>query len=686
MRTFGGLLWSPLVDSGLLLALAGLGLAIFIFALVRGVRGTWLRLGVVALGLLILANPSVLEEERQPLADVGVVIIDDSPSMNDSARRTAAAAAEERLHEQAKNLKTLELRFVRAGGSQDGTHLFDALERALSDIPRERVAGAILVTDGQVHDAPSPDIAAQLGGPVQVLLVGRRNEHDRRLVIEQSPGYGLVGQTVTITARVEEPGAEGRVVGVMMKIDSAPARRLEFHVGALEKINVPLEHAGQTVLQLEAEAAADELTLANNRAAVIVNGLRDRLRVLLVSGEPHAGERIWRNLLKSDAAVDLVHFTILRPPEKQDGTPIKELSLIAFPIRELFELKLDEFHLIIFDRYRRRGVLPNAYFENIARYVANGGALLEASGPAYPVYGTPFSLAQTALGGVLPGKPTGVSVIDGFTPQITDLGRRHPVTAGLPGSNETGPPSWGRWFRQVEVTADRGQTVMEGAGHRPLLMLNRVEKGRVAQLLSDHAWLWAREYEGGGPHAELLRRTAHWLMKEPELEEDDLQGHILGDQLHVVRRSLAVDESPVQVTLPTGETEELPMKETGKGYAAAYLPVTSAGVYRLKDERHDIVVAAGTINPKEFSDLRASEAPLKPVTAATRGSFHWLVDGMPDLRHIETGGLYNGRDWIGLAAHHSYNVSDVKRYPLLPILAALLALLVLVLFAWRREA
>ena len=109
--------------------------------------------------------------------------------------------------------------------------------------------------------------------------------------------------------------------------------------------------------------------MQNNRAIAVIEGIRDRLRVLLVSGEPHPGERTWRNLLKADASVDLVHFTILRPPEKQDGTPIKELALIAFPTRELFVDKLDQFDLIIFDRYRRQAVLPMAYLHNVADYV-----------------------------------------------------------------------------------------------------------------------------------------------------------------------------------------------------------------------------------------------------------------------------------------------------------------------------
>ena len=126
-----------------------------------------------------------------------------------------------------------------------------------------------------------------------------------------------------------------------------------------------------------------EIALQNNRTVIATEGIRDRLQVLLVSGEPHPGERTWRNLLKADASVDLVHFTILRPPEKQDGTPVKELSLIAFPTRELFVEKLSEFDLVIFDRYERRGILPTVYLNNVVDYVRAGGAVLVASGPDY---------------------------------------------------------------------------------------------------------------------------------------------------------------------------------------------------------------------------------------------------------------------------------------------------------------
>ena len=222
-----------------------------------------------------------------------------------------------------------------------------------------------------------------------------------------------------------------------------------------------------------------------------------------------------------------MHFTILRPPEKQDGTPINELSLIAFPTRELFQQKINEFQLIIFDRYARQGVLPIIYFDNIARYVRDGGAVLIAAGPDYA---SPTSIWRTPLDAVLPAEPTGAPPSSRSTRSSTDLGKRHPVTRGLEGS-ESDPPHWSRWFRLVDARAANGTPVMEGPDDKPLLVLSREGEGRVALLLSDHIWLWARGYEGGGPHLDLLRRLSHWLMKQPDLEEEALRLIVRGRDL-----------------------------------------------------------------------------------------------------------------------------------------------------------
>jgi len=405
---------------------------------------------------------------------------------------------------------------------------------------------------------------------------------------------------------------------------------------------------------------------------------------LLVSGEPHAGERVWRNILKSDPSVDLVHFTILRPPEKQDGTPIRELSLIAFPIRELFDVKLDEFDLIIFDRYSRRGVIPQAYLENVARYVRNGGAFLEAAGPSF---GTPLSLARTPLGTILPTEPTGDVFEEGFKARVTDLGRRHPVTEGLSGAGpQGGEPTWGRWFRQVEARVHHGTILMSGDHDDPLLVLDRVGKGRVAQLLSDQMWFWARGFEGGGPEAELLRRLAYWLMKEPDLEENDLRAAVEGDRLTVTRQSLEPEDRPVNVTMPDGSTRDLTLAPATGGRSTGSLPIGEMGLYRVTDGNRTALAAAGPLNPIEFADVRTTPEKLAPVVAATGGGIFWVGNGrMPEIRRVSPDRVAAGRNWMGLRANGDYTVTGFSEMPLLPGIAALLLIVGGLLAAWRRE-
>jgi hypothetical protein len=429
----------------------------------------------------------------------------------------------------------------------------------------------------------------------------------------------------------------------------------------------------------------------NNRAVVEINGVRDRLRVLLVSGEPHMGERTWRRLLKADPAVDLVHFTILRPPEKDDLTPLNELALIAFPVRELFQVKIKEFDLIILDRFQNRGILPPLYLRNIADYVRDGGALLMSVGPEFV---GPSSLAGSPLGSILPAHPESGSsgVVEGaFRPRVTALGTRHPVTAGLAGWRPTGDPAWGPWYRRIATADVHGDVVMSGpdadGSEAPLLLLDHVEQGRAALLLSDQIWLWSRGHDGGGPQAELLRRIAHWLMKEPELEETALTARVEQGHLTIERRSTE-DAPPGQVTVtdPDGKRQDLALSATGPGRAGATMAVSAPGVWQASDGTLTAYAASGAANPPEFSDLRATASVLAPLVRASGGSTHWLNPaGAPTLRLVEAGRDASGAGWIGLQARHDHVVTGITAAPLLPAWLALPLILGLALIAWRTE-
>jgi hypothetical protein len=671
-------------------------------ALALGARGAGWRCLVLAVLAVVLLNPSFVAEEREPRKDVAVVVVDESASQKIGERRARAEAALGALEESLSRFDDLELRVVRAGGrgrpaagrgragAGDGTHLFAALGEALVDVPRRRVAGAVMITDGQVHDAPEPSARLPLDAPLHVFLTGERDEGDRRLVLERTPRFGLVGQELEMTLRVDDAAAQGGTAMVTIRRDEGAPATSRVRVGDPATLKLPIDHRGENVFELEVEPGDEELTLVNNRAVMVVSGVRERLRVLLVSGEPHAGERVWRNFLKSDPSVDLVHFTILRPPEKQDSTPVKELSLISFPIRELFEVKLDEFDLVIFDHYRRRGLLPESYLQNIVDYVEGGGALLEAAGP---YFATALGLHLTPLAAILPGEPTGDILERGFRPRLTAAGWRHPVTAELAApADEESPPEWGRWFRQIAVDVRRGDVLMSGLDGLPLLVLERAGEGRVAQIMSDHIWLWARGFEGGGPQAELLRRLAHWLMKEPELEEDSLTATVRGNRMEIVRRSLAADESPVSVTAPSGEVALVPMADDDAGRARGALTADEIGLYRLTDGTRSAVAAVGSLRPVELADMRTTALRLGPMAEATGGGIVWLAEEfVPEVRRVRRDRDSFGRagvgerPWIGLIANRDYVVARVRQAPLVPAAALLVLALFALALAWRRE-
>ncbi len=582
----------------------------------------------------------------------------------------------------------LDVRVVEAGqadGETDGTRLFSALGSTLADVPSDRIAGVVMITDGRVHDVPADASALGFAAPVHALITGNKDERDRRVALIAAPRFGIVGQPQTVTYRVEDQGATEKTAEVTVRRDGDVVDTRTVPVGVPQSIAIPIPHGGPNIVEIEASALPNELTQVNNRAVVSIDGVRDKLRVLLVSGEPHAGERTWRNLLKSDASVDLVHFTILRPPEKQDGTPINELSLIAFPTRELFQQKIDEFQLIIFDRYARQGVLPIIYFDNITRYVRDGGAVLVAAGPDYA---SPTSIWRTPLDAILPAEPSGNVTEQAFRPTLTELGERHPVTRGLEGSDFS-PPHWSEWFRVVDTRNANGTTVMQGPDRKPLLVLSREGEGRVALLLSDHIWLWARGFEGGGPHLDLLRRLSHWLMKEPELDEEALRLSVNGHDLVVRRQTMADQVADVTLTSPSGTTRTLKLDPTKAGVWQSSVTASELGLWRATDGKLNALVNIGPANPREYAEVTSTTAVLAPLSNATGGDSRRLDDGsglnIPRIVAVRSGDTYKGDDWIGLKMR---DASVVRGIGVLPVFAGLLGLLLLLgslAGAWARE-
>ncbi|MGO9458830.1 MAG: hypothetical protein ACLPWS_06190 [Rhodomicrobium sp.] len=671
-------------------------LSVLLFAW-RSRRGIVFRVLSLACFLAALSNPNLKNEDRQPLSNIAVVLIDESSSMQLADRAQRSRQIEADLKQQLAKIPNLEVRWVHVPGSEQSggetTDLFAALGKAMTDIPASRMAGVLIVTDGQIHDAPQDKSRLGFDAPLHALIPGLLGEKDTRIAVVSAPRFGLAGTEAFATIKAERsgPGNGGLATFEIRRATTGPVETIRAPYGNTVPVRLRFEHAGPNIIEVELKPEPGELTTINNKTVIQVQGVRENLRVLLVSGEPHAGERTWRNLLRSDAAVDLVHFTILRPPEKHDGTPIDQLSLIAFPTRELFSEKLHQFDLIIFDRYQRRAVLPMIYLDNVARYVEQGGAVLVAAGADFA---SQSSLARTPLGTVLPAHPTGRVVEEPFRPAITKEGEKHPVTAGLPGAprQEGQRPSWGHWFRVVDAQADRGEVVMSGAGDKPLLVLDRRGKGRVALLLSDHAWLWARGYEGGGPHVDLLRRLAHWLMKEPDLEEEALSARAGKRDITIERRTVQDQVGEASVTMPSGKEMKVTLDRKAPGRFVKTIATDEPGVHRISMDGLTALTVAGEMNSPEFQRVVATDEPLRPILDKTGGGAFFLGGSAgaapvsaPAISMVRSGHRFYGSTWLGLKARDAYEVKAISYTPLISGFAALGIALGLLSLTWYRE-
>lgn len=666
----------PLFPNTIIGIIAFAGFCIFLFSLRPYKAKAFYRLFFASILVLCLLQPQLVKEKRQPLKDVVLIAHDKSDSMDFGRRSGIAATSLARLQNELKQFPNLDIRVIDVmNNSDDETRVFDAIDAALSDVPPNQRGGAIILSDGQIADKPSADL---LKAPLHLILSGSKRDRDRQIKILNAPAYGVVDESVTVKFRIEDSnmGPASPVEVTLQKPDGQNESRMVIP-GEDQDWLLNIDNAGQNVFELSTGVADSELSPINNRAILTVQGVRNRLHVLLVSGEPYPGARMWRDILNADPGVDLVHFTILRSPDKVDMTPNSELSLIAFPFEELFERKLKNFDLIIMDRFGLNTVLPDYYFANMKNYVLQGGALLEINGPDYS---TPSSIYQTSLGDILPGLPNGDLLKGKFTPSVTALGKTHPVTAPL-----IAIPKWGSWLQQSPVQVLKGDVLMTGIQNNPLLVLSRTGEGRVAQMTSDQIWLWSRGHDGGGPTNELLKRTIHWLMKEPELDETALD--IKADKDRIIIRTRNAENQRLGTISPDGSESAVNLSAGNDGWLTATMPVSKKGIYKFSDGSRQKLVSIGDMTKPEFADIITTDTKLSKPVAASGGGIIWAED-KPDfnVRYIPHQKTMAGRDWIGLRRNGSSNVISSETKPLLPPLWFEVLLLLAALGLWYNES
>ena len=690
--------FQPLLPVNLILILAIIALIIILVGLFLRKRGSVLRLLALAALVLALANPVMVEEQREPIKSIVGVVVDRSPSQNYGTRTRDTDDALNALKEEFKKHPEYEPRFIEAASQSDmavgtETKLFTPLNQAIADVPPALYAGTVLITDGQVHDIASVSGSVVNEKPINALITGQPDEFDREIKFVEPPRFGITNKKANISVLVNDKGrstSSDKTATVSIKVNGDAVGQYNVTLGTPYQIELTIPHAGKNIIEAATEPLEGELTTANNETVTVIEGIRQNLRVLLVSGEPHNGERTWRDLLKSDASIDLVHFTILRPPEKSDNTPLSQLSLIVFPTTELFVDKINDFDLVIFDRYQHYDVLPLIYYDYVAEYVKNGGALLMATGPEFA---GDTSLAQTPLISVLPTLPSGEIIEKPFRPSLTKDGMRHPVTRDLE-TKTMNSGNWGRWMRQITVgDTSKSTVVMNGADNRPLMLLSHIGKGRVGMLLSDEGWLWARGFEGGGPYAALYRRMAHWLMKEPDLEEEALTASSNGNNLTIRRQTMADKPETATVTSPSGKTQTVTLEKQQEGVFVANLPTNEVGLFKITNGDKLALAHIGPMNSPEYAELISTEEKLTPVVSSSGGHITRLHAkasdkiSMPTITPIDNSARSKNikADNIALLKADQTKLVNTVQYSIYTGLLALFVCLLLLSGMWYKE-
>ena len=712
--------FAPLLPIALLAALAALAVLALVPALLARARGRLLRSAFFALLIFALLGPTLEQQRQEALPTIALAILDRSASQSIGARQAQSHTAASALASAAERIG-VELIIAETSQAADTTQLLSTLVSELPRLNPQQLGAVFLISDGQAHDTEiQPDVAA----PVHLLLTGSAQDQDRSLQLVQTPRFGLLARETQVKVSVQSRGKGERTVPLELKLNGEVLQTLQLIANQEHTLSFELTRRGQNFVELQTPTIAGEMTAANNQVGFVVNGIRDRLRVLIISGHPHAGQRAWRDLLKSDPAVDLVHFNILREREDDVRATVEELSLIAFPVDQLFLEDLDGFDLIIFDRYFLRGHLRAPHLDAVANFVLGGGALLAVAGEEFSGPGTLYNGVFTS---VLAARPAGEIRRAAFRPQRTELGLRHPVTAKL---KESDTRPWGQWYRRNRVLpAQETSPVLLAAEGEPLLVLAQAGSGRTALLASDQIWLWARGHDGGGPEADLLRRLVHWLMREPELEEERLLLEAKDKQLVVERRSLyplEEETAVVELTAPDGTAQRLtlqPVEDPAGGRAIGRLEDAAEGFWQAtqkvsagtgqgggqateqgggqateqggagqrREGQEEVLEAFALVGrnlQREFATPFSTPELLRPLVNQTGGSVLRLEEHPePRLRRVRTQAAAGGRgDWLAVLDKRATRTLNTEVIPLLPAPLVAALLLALLLFGWRRES
>lgn len=711
----------PLLPIPLIAGMALLYAAFGVYPFRRRIGGAFLRAAAGATITVLLLNPEITTEVRDQLSTEVIVAVDTSASQKFGLRAEETAAAYEEIIRRLSGMENITMRTVEIDGRDaegrlmDGTRVFSAITDRLSDVPRDQLGAIFIISDGIIHDVPQTYDAANRDVPIHALITGQEGEFDRRIELLQVPQFGLPDSQQTVRFRVNDNGAfpaeASGVVTVTVSANGEVIDTYETRAGEVVEMQLPVGHVGENIYSLSVDTVAGELTDVNNTVSTSIEGVREDFNVLMLSGSPEASTRVLRDVLRSDPGTNLVHFTLLRELHKPQNAPLREVALIPIPTDEILRQRINDFDLIIFDRFEiGTGLIDAAYLRNINEFVQNGGSLLIVNSDEFV---DPYSSigATRLLSDILPVTPDGGHVEEGaFLPTVGGDGLRHPVTRNLPESGVgEDHPHWGPWLRNVTGQVSEGaEVLLYGPNDEPLLVLNRVGQGRVATLMSDNFWLWARGYDGGGPDVELLQRIAHWLMAYPEYEEEALRLNMSedGSSLIVTRQSLSEDiTAPAIITSPTGERIEVPLAETAPGVYQGQIDIEELGFYRAEhtgglqtdtaqpnqESALTSFTSVGPADPVEFQETISTTQRLAPLFENRAGTVSRIAlqagQGVtiPPIALAAANADFSDPDNLLIRESQSFIVQNSQSNPLIPGWLGMSLALAMFGGAWYRE-
>jgi uncharacterized membrane protein len=703
---------SPLPGWALGLLTLALGLGVVLAAVgLRRESSPARRLVLVALRLLaglaalfLLLEPGVRTLQTSRVKNRMAVLVDRSASMGLPASpggESRNAAVAETLARIAPGLKALEDRFtVEVIGFEPAllpvseqilrttpprgsrTDLLAALRalRATDTGGSKKLSGVLLFSDGadnaELLAGVSPRAKAELaalGFPVSTVQVGDPSLVDVGLENLKVDDFAFVRNAVTVEVELRVRGLPGRKVPVVLEREGQVLGTRTVQVtGSDETHPVSFtftpDQTGRFVYTLSAEVFPGEAVIENNTRSFVLKIIRDRVRVLLVVGRPSWDERFLRGLLRQDANVDLVSFYILRTSsdDTQTRNPERELSLIPFPMEEIFDAKLNTFDVVIFQNFGHADPqLSIAQYERkLEQYVANGGALVAIGGDR--AFGDGRSL-YPVLDRALPVDSVGQTAsVAPYRVHLTAEGQRNPVTRVLP----TAAASLAAWDELPtgsgvnQVRAKPGATVLldhpglllDGKP-APVLALWDHGRGRAMALMTDDSWSWAFTVHRTGDPSRLYDRfwgnALRWLVRDPDLttlqiaaDPPSVEPGIPVGAVVTVREADYQPAVGAEVTVELSSVRDRKVVATGRattgpdGLARLSFPAQPAGAYRLHAAARsgdrvlgegDDALAVRTVGP-ELTDASVRSDILADLARDTGGKAYRLpLERLPDL-------------------------------------------------------